>query len=498
MSDGFELVNDSIPSVRLFNPEGFDPRDHMPEQWWRHADSVRYFVHTLHHQRFLYHRSPDDYIEIKAAYMIPFFTDKRDYKPVVVALEEAGVLECDDHYVVGRKSLGYRLGPRWRSVPFRSFKVTNPTLVRKLMAKRAEQRGKVTANVHLYLRAWTERLELDWRSVQATATACGLEVCLPMAEMIRDRDFYFSTCEYGRVHHNVSSLQSEFRRHLSYNGQGLINLDIANSQPLLFSVVLVNCLCHKDYLRSLYSWEIDNSGLYIDLPTSLFLQEENTTPHTSPAHPLRLPTLITTVEETAHWKDTTRRLMAHGLPQDALLYIELTQRGLLYEYLMQQEGICQDKRAEFKKTFFGGVFFCKNRPVTKQARLFQSHFPSVYNVIFELKANDYRRLAHVLQRTESSLIVNRIARRCMNELPGVCVVTIHDSVLTTPDGVESVRRIMTEEFRRVGLDPTIRVEDYSSAAGRPGSPESHAARCSVRRAGFGPNLFTTGLLESLL
>lgn len=116
---------------------------------------------------------------------------------------------------------------------------------------------------------------------------------------------------------------------------------------------------------------------------------------------------------------------------------------------------------KFKKSFFGGVFFCKNRPVTKQPRLFQSHFPSVYNVILDVKANDFRRLAHVLQRTESSLIINRIARRCMDELPGVCVVTIHDSVLTTTDGVEPVRQIIAQEFRRVGLDPTIRVENCS-------------------------------------
>lgn len=464
MSDGFDLVNDSIPSVRLFNPEGFDPRDHLPERWWRHADSMRYFVHTLHHQRFMYHRSPDDFIEIKAGYMIPFFTDKRDYKPVVETLKEAGVLECDGHYIEGRKSLGFRLGSRWRGVPFQSVKVTNPALVKKVRTKRSEQRDKVTADVHLYLRSWVERLDLDGRSAQATAVACGLEECLPMVEMIRDQDWYFSVCEYGRVHHNVSSLKSEFRRSLSYKGQRLINLDIANSQPLLFSVVLINSLCHKEFLSSLYSWEIDNSELYFELPTSLLLQEGKSTPYTMPTHPLRLPRLITTVEETADWKDTTRRLMAHGLPQDALLYIELTQRGLLYEYLMQKEGIAQEKRTEFKKSFFGGVFFCKNKPVTKQARLFQAHFPSVYDVVFKLKANDYRRLAHVLQRTESSLIINRVARRCMTELPGVCVVTIHDSVLTTPEGVEPVRRVMTEEFRRVGLDPTIRVEDYASAA----------------------------------
>ena len=51
------------------------------------------------------------------------------------ALRAAGVLECNDHYVVGRNSLGYRLGPRWRGVPFRSVRVTNPALLRKLVEK---------------------------------------------------------------------------------------------------------------------------------------------------------------------------------------------------------------------------------------------------------------------------------------------------------------------------------------------------------------------------
>lgn len=89
--------------------------------------------------------------------------------------------------------------------------------------------------------------------------------------------------------------------------------------------------------------------------------------------------------------------------------------------------------------------------------MFLAYFPTVYDVVFELKYRDYRRLAHILQRTEGSLVINRVARRCMNELPDVCVVTIHDSVLTTPDGVRPVRRIMAEEFAGVGLVPKLRV-----------------------------------------
>ena len=470
MTAGFELVNDQTAAVRVYNPKDFDPASVLSKRFRKHADSVRYFLHTIHHQRFMYRRTAEDFIEIKASYMMPFFSDKRDYKPVIEELKAKEVLECDGHYVQGRKSFGYRLGPRWRNVPFQSVRVRNPLLVRKMLAKRAELRERVQTDVHLYLRAWVERLDFNYAAAVQAADHSGTSDYLPMLEMLRDKDLFFSSCAYGRVHHNVSSLKTEYRRFLSYNAQELINLDVANSQPLLFSVVLINYLLNDGYLSSMYSCDIDYSGLYIDLPTSIFLQEGNAAQQTQPEHPLRLPKLITTDERTLNsdqrliatdCKDTTRRLMSRGLPQDALLYVELTQRGQLYEYLMQQEGIPSSKRQEFKKTFFGSVFFCQNRPVTKQAKLFQKHFPSAYKVIFDLKSNDYRRLAHILQRTESSLIINRIVRSCMLELPEVCVVTIHDSIMTTPDAVDQVERIMAQEFGRVGVDPCIRRERYA-------------------------------------
>jgi hypothetical protein len=57
-------------------------------------------------------------------------------------------------------------------------------------------------------------------------------------------------------------------------------------------------------------------------------------------------------------------------------------------------------------------------------------------------------------------MIDRIARRILAEMPGTFVGTIHDSILTTPDHAEAVRAIMVEEFGRLGLHPTIRLESY--------------------------------------
>ncbi len=455
MAEDFVIVDDGARSIRLYNPVGFDPRKYLPERLWKHADSVRYFVHTIHHQRFMYRRAKDDFIEVKQAYMLPFFTMKDDYQPIMKALATKGVLECDGYYIKGQKSYGFRLGPTWRSIPFKAIRVSDPALVRKVLDKRQKDYASITWDVHRYLRAWTERLDFDYEAAVRHAVRCGLEEYEPMLDALRHRELYFTHCDYGRVHHNFSSLKSEFRRFLSYRGQKLVNLDIRNSQPLLFSVVLLSYLLGEEQFRSLYAWKVDNSGLYYDLPSSIFLQEEEPQPTPPPTPPLRLPGLVTKEERHQGFKDTTRRMMAHGLPQDVLLYLELTQRGQFYEYLMQEGGIAQDHRDEFKQSFFGGVFFCKNWPLTKQAKLFRRLFPSVYEVIHEIKKRDHRTLAHMLQRTESSLIINRIARRCMEELPDTCIVTIHDSVMTTPGGVEPVKAIMKQEFAQVGLEPTV-------------------------------------------
>jgi hypothetical protein len=168
-----------------------------------------------------------------------------------------------------------------------------------------------------------------------------------------------------------------------------------------------------------------------------------------------------------------RKQLVLGLAEDVIRYIDLVQRGEFYEYLMSEGNITSEKRAKFKESFFGGVFFCKNRPVTRQAELFRRLFPNVYEVVCEIKRKDYRHLAHVLQRVESSLIVNRVARRCMEEMPETFVATIHDSILTTPDAAEAVKAIMMQEFAGVGLAPTIRIDDLGA------SPES-AARTPLR------------------
>jgi hypothetical protein len=55
-------------------------------------------------------------------------------------------------------------------------------------------------------------------------------------------------------------------------------------------------------------------------------------------------------------------------------------------------------------------------------------------------------------------MIDIICRKILDELPGTFIATIHDSILTTPDKADEVKAIMLREFRRFGLNPTIRFE----------------------------------------
>ena len=73
-------------------------------------------------------------------------------------------------------------------------------------------------------------------------------------EFIRDKHFFFHLCDYGRVHTNLTNLNGNLRKYLMYKGESLVNLDIRNSQPLVFASILKDC----------YEFDGDPSGVPAD------------------------------------------------------------------------------------------------------------------------------------------------------------------------------------------------------------------------------------------
>lgn len=391
-------ANGPVSAIYVVLPAGFDPKSHLPEHLHRHSDSASFLIHKVICGSVFNRDEKKGMTKLNAVSSRKFFPNTYVYKQVKDSYLGNGVIVTDNQYVVGEKSRGYALNAELSKMRHQRTPITNAFLSRKIVQSR-QAVARSAKGVHQHLLNNLLAIEIDADSALELLRQHGdYEPANETAvQFIRDKEFHFQVCPYGRVHTNVTNLKSCLRRFLSVRGEPLVNLDVRNSQPLIFAAIL--------------------TGVY----------------------------------GAAGGRGSI-------LPPDVEKYVELVQAGQFYEYLMDEAGIGIDERKAFKTRFFAHTFFCKNEPIKSEAAIFDGLFPNVYALIREKKADDYTALAKELQRTESSIVIGGVATRCMAELPYAFIATIHDSVLTTARYAELIRGFMMDEFAKVGLAPTIRVE----------------------------------------
>jgi hypothetical protein len=447
----------------VYNPEGFDPTHHLPLRLRKYADCARVLVHLIESGRVFGKLRPYEFVPRKAAYLRNL-VHKEQYLPLRDALAAGGVIELDSHYIVGQKSMGFRIGSAYEGQPFRRVRLQDDAAVRRLAKAREQFRPPLTDPTHQRLFHWLTQLEVDYEgAMQFLVTEkmdCRHFQAKQLAvEMIRDKEFFFVPDRQGRVHTNVTNLWKKLRSFLRMRGQPLVNIDIANSQPLLFALELVNRMTN----------ETVNSNNHI---------EQSSFPSLSPSpFPFHYD---------AEGSSYTENIDTHDkLPADVKKYLELTQAGVFYEFMMGILAVPSEERKKFKGDFFGKVFYCKSTYYTKERRAFLDEFPTVFQHITSLKRDDPRNAPLALQRTESQFVIGTVCRRLVEEFPITPVLTIHDSILTTPYHAETALRVMREEFARLGIRPTLRVEDYRAdqETQTDPSPKDFATDGSVDAAG---------------
>ena len=230
-------------------------------------------------------------------------------------------------------------------------------------------------------------------------------------EQIATGEFFFERPDPdSRIYTNVSSLPTDFRRFLSCKGsnQKLTNLDIKNSQPYLFGLLL----------RAKYEGQ--------EFPADV-----------------------------QHYM----KLTATGEFYEFMM----GQLGLL-------EG--EEARAEFKTTFFAQLFFCKahHSRRTREGKVFREVFPQVFALIESLKVEGQQMgkrengkdwetslLPLKMQRREAHVIHEVIGLQLAQR--GLWFATIHDSIVVEQSQQHLVTEIILQAFlKEVGISPSIKVD----------------------------------------
>lgn len=109
------------------------------------------------------------------------------------------------------------------------------------------------------------------------------------------------------------------------------------------------------------------------------------------------------------------------------LFEYLVLNGLYYQYLIDKLRI----KKKDAKTITFKILFGKNHKQSKLDILFSYLFPTIHLFIkkYKKRNNDYRSMAHILQKMESNLIFNKIFREIKTTFPHIEILTIHDSII---------------------------------------------------------------------
>lgn len=344
--------------------------------------------------------------------------------------ESIGYVKRDASYRAGQRSQKYWIREPYSNVPLVRREIADPKLRCRIESwqeqRRRESWERIRSNAtpvspevseHLWQHLQRIRVDehIDFGDHDKSVHHIGVDY-------IRCRDFRFVVDDYGRIHTNVTNLRRTLRRHISVDGERLVNVDIAESQPLFVGLALADQQAREN--------------------------------GTGPANAYMMVSTMmdnTMMDKTASPSDHFGR---DRLPQDLRDYLALCERRCLYQFVAD---CLEVPRSEAKRRVMV-VFFDRpwHRNVVSDA--LEQRFPTVMAAMRGIKRQDYRRLAHFAQRIESRFMYGRIVPRLMRERPELFVTTIHDSVLTTTREGVYVRRVMLEEFASFGVTPSVRVE----------------------------------------
>lgn len=367
------------------------------------------------------------------------------------------IIETDNRYKKGEKSKGYRFIEKYQTM-VKPYKVSGWVLKKNLIINK-NKALLTTKKLNYLTKYFNSNLKINFsKCYEYLKEEYSIKLLNPE---LRDYDFakekykipinqfnrsliavsnIDNGCFYlkrdsnvNRFHSNLTNLNSVLRNAVSYQGKNLISIDITNSQPYLSTILFRKEFWSKEFKNqckmNIYNFNKEYINYYIMLGENL----EN--------------------------------LNTKGF----MKYINLVRKGEIYEYLQSrfQDGLGieyserkQIKTAVFQTLFTANTFIGQAKALPK--KMFATIFPEVYNVFKKIKRKDKSILPRLLQSIESLLVIDIICKRISKEFPKAPIFTIHDSIATTSEFIDDVKRIILEECNlNVGFEPKLKIEHWN-------------------------------------
>ena len=427
------------------------------------------------------------YVLIFAERMRNYFKDYLSYLDYLI---QTGIIICDRQYIPDEKPRGYKLAPEYENVPlipcyysyFNQIPV-NP-IEEEVHNKETDSPERNTLLDKPYLNYWYYQKKINiWHNADVWAyrvmrnkTNLG-ELHWDISDVWDKEkhrykrknpklqyDAAIQNLNELKIHHYkakidtnvhrlnsvITNIEKEYRNFFTYDGQEMVAIDIKNSQPYLFCLLL-----NKEF------W-MDNSPLPININTL----------------PLNIQALFKNPPEIL---SNIRSFLESVNIADFQEYIELVANGQLYEMIVdrdkQRNRTSKITRKIAKKELLI-LFYSANREdieedtrkIYRVERIFNEKFPIIMRLIRLIKMNydeadinnNYNRFARLLQSIEVEIVLNKC---CQTIWDGgnhqVPIFTIHDSIATTFEYQDYVRHVMEYELTKaIQVKPTLQIESW--------------------------------------
>jgi hypothetical protein len=350
-------------------------------------------------------------------------------------LKNGEFIISDNNYSPGKKSKGYKINRKYLYGFLVEVKINPKTQLYKKILK-----AKINEKAHYnrlepHLKSMLQKfksIEIDYPKalnwILDNIPSSQQHFHINSINHIQDKRFrYFGRNKTNsRLDTNFTNLKSELRQFLK---EDFVNIDLKNSQPFFLSILLNNIINNTIVLLCSKSHCLDTIETFGNKAVKEILK--------------------------IHQKQKKSNLV------NLLQFSHSTLHGTLYEDFIENYQH-PFERVEAKEIMFK-VLFSKNIsyknfrvfvPYEKEKEIFSEVFPFVFECVKILKAKDHTKLSIFLQRMESYIFIDCIAKELVEN--NIIPITIHDSVIVEKENKREALSIIQKVFlKKFGVIPAF-------------------------------------------
>ena len=359
-------------------------------------------------------------------------------------LKNGEFIISDNQYIVGEKSIGYAINPKYLG-EVKSIEVKPQSKLFKKILNNQNKRKAHYNRLEPFLKQMKDnfmKVELDYQNAEKwiltqpnDEKTNSYKIALGQLKDKRERYFKRNKTN-NRLDTNLTNLKSDFRQFIKGD---YVSIDLKNSQPFFLSMLFKQVI-----------------NQYIKTPSTLCYYLD----YCCMVETFRIKRLKS-VLKIRHFEEKSFLVNLSDFNKRVI-------DGTLYDnFVIAYSNQITRKQA---KNIMFTVLFSKNKvfrkynnfiPYKEDKEKFASIYPVVYDVIKALKENDNTLLPIYLQKIESYIFIDCIAKELVNA--GIVPLTIHDSVIVKTEHQEKTIEIMNRVFMdNFNVIPTLKIEQLSN------------------------------------